>query len=224
VNPINSCVEDNSAAITTIRNDSDGPGADPALEAHVSAIDSRVEDHSAAIASLENKLVINVDSGEFINRNSFVVTRSTPLYRNDPNHSVYRLFDGNASTRAALILTTPGPAGVVFIEFDMGAAVAVSGFRMIPASRILYRFPRDTRLFSGASSSGPWTHIGTSILAASPPSTNDIRVTFPSQSARYFRVVFTNVERDPYADFTRFDFIATQSVDVLESLDTRITQ
>ena len=68
MNPINSCVEDNSAAITTIRNDSDGPGADPALEAHVNAIDSCVEDHSAAIASLENQLVINVDGGEFINR------------------------------------------------------------------------------------------------------------------------------------------------------------
>jgi len=68
VNAINSCVEDNSAAITTLRNDSDGPGADPGLEAHVNAIDSCVEDHSAAIASLENQLVINVDGGEFINR------------------------------------------------------------------------------------------------------------------------------------------------------------
>jgi len=92
VNAIDSCVEDNSGAITTLQNNLDGPGADPALEAHVNAIDSRVEDHSAAIASLENKLVINVDSGEFINRNSFVVTRSTPWYGNDPNHSVYRLF------------------------------------------------------------------------------------------------------------------------------------
>jgi len=198
----------------------DGAAAetDPALEEYVGALDARVE-------GIENKLVITSTSGEIINPNSFVVTDSTPWHMNSPQFSVYSLFDGNSNSR---MLLTPGSTGVAFIELDMGAVVGVGGFIMQPSNvfsgHSLRRFPRDTRLFSGMSSSGPWTQIGMSILEAYPSNTNEIAVTFPSLSSRYFRVVLTDAPADQFVELTQFKFIAAQSIDVLENINTRITQ
>jgi len=200
-------------------------GTDPALEAHVNAINARVEDNSAAIVSIENKLVVYSGGGNIVDTTSLVVTDSTTWY-NAPNQmfDVYNLFDGNSNSRMALKMATSGSTGVAFIELDMGAVVGVGGFIIQPSGAELNRFPRDTRLFSGTSSSGPWTQIGMSIRTASPSNTNEIAVTFPSRSGRYFRVVFTDAPKDAYVDFVQFKFIAIQSIDVLENLNSRITQ
>jgi len=206
---------------------------DPALEAYVGALDARVEGNSDAIGILqdvdarvegiENKLGLTRD---IVDTTSLVVTDSTPLR---PQFSVYSMFDGNSNSR--MIITTDF-TGVAFIELDMGAVVKVGGFIMQPSDFFiennvnysLNRFPRDTRLFSGTSSSGPWTQIGMSILAASPSNTNEISVTFPPRSGRYFRVVLTEtVDEYEYVELTQFKFIAA-AIDVLENINTRITQ
>ena len=89
---------------------------------------------------------------------------------------------------------------------------------------ILTGFPLDTRLYLGQSRSGPWGQIGTSILAASPSNDNEISVTFPSQSYRYFRVDFRDSPGCDFAIFRTFTLLAYREVDRLESIDTRITQ
>ena len=56
-----------------------------------------------------------------------------------------------------------GSNGVAFLEFDTLVVVAMSGLRM-KSDTYINDFPRDTRLFFGMSSSGPWGQIGTSII------------------------------------------------------------
>ena len=99
----------------------------------------------------------------------------------------------------------------------------MSGFRMKPDS-ILTGFPLDTRLYLGQSRSGPWGRIGTSILATSPSNDNEISVTFPSQSFKYFRVDFRDSPGRDFAIFRTFTLLTTQNIDVFETMNTRITQ
>ena len=198
----------------------------PALEERVNALDTRAKDNSTAIVSIENKFVITYDGGEFLDPNSYVVTRSSLWYNHENNgdYDAYKLFDGDENTVTNFIMDNAGVDGVAFTEFEMGEFVHVSGFRMKPRDTYKDRFPRDTRLFSGTSSSGLWTQIGTSILATSPSNDSNIIVEFPSASSRYFRVVFTNAPRDLGCDIITFDLIATQSIDVIENINSRITQ
>jgi len=120
-------------------------------------LDARVGDNSAAIESIENQLIITSASGEFLDPNLYVVTRSSPWYENNVDYGVYKLFDGDESTVTAFIKDMSGVNGVAFAEFEMGEVVRVSGFRMKPRNSYKDRFPRDTRLFSGTSTTGPWT-------------------------------------------------------------------
>jgi len=195
--------------------------ADPALEAHVNAIDARVEDNSAAIVSIENKLVVPIDDPELvgIDQTSVVINNNSPVYQNRSDLSVIHAFDGNASTRCALNLSN----GVAFTEFDMGAVVTVSGFRMKP-DNLLTGFPRDTRLYLGQSRSGPWGQIGRSVLAASPSNENEISFEFTPQSYRYFRVDFRDIQQYTFAIFRTFTLLTTQTMDVFEHINTRISQ
>jgi len=212
--------EDGVNGATGLRGPLGAPGATGATGARGPAGADAETDPAleAAIVSLENKLVITYDGGEFLDPNSYVVTRSSPWSENHADYGVYKLFDGDESTFTAFIKDMSGVNGVAFAEFEMGEVVRMSGFRMKPRNSYKNRFPRDTRLFSGTSSSGPWTQIGTSILATSPSNDNNIIVEFQSASSRYFRVVFTNAGQDQYCDLNTFDLLATQRLDVLKNI------
>jgi len=198
------------------------------IQAIVDIINNRVADNSAAIESIENKLVINLAISDIVDPTPFVVTDSTPWNENGDKWQPSNAFlnDGLTVTNVALLLDVPGPTGFAFMEFDAWAVVAVSGFRIGPHAGVLRRFPRDIHLFAGTSSSGPWTQIGMSILVSAPPNGDKITSIFPSRSARYFRWEFTDVKEDMWAQFDTFTFtlLAAQSIDVLEFVNTRITQ
>ena len=124
---------------------------------------------------------------ELIDPTPFTLTATSTLWSDEKDP--YRMWDGNLSTAASFKMDVPEPEGIVFIEFDAGAAVSVGGFimRFHPDS---YRKPQDIVMFSGTSTSGPWTQIGTSEGISF--SSKSLTVTFPQQSVRYFRVVFSN--------------------------------
>jgi len=126
-------------------------------------------------------------SSELLDPTPFTFTATSTLWtaEEDP----YLMWDGNLSTVPLFKMDVPEPEGIVFIEFDAGAAVSVGGFimRFHPDS---YRKPQDVVMFSGTSTSGPWTQIGTSEGISF--SSKSLTVTFPQQSVRYFRVVFSN--------------------------------
>jgi len=126
-------------------------------------------------------------SSKLLDPTPFTFTATSTLWtaEQDP----YLMWDGNVSTAPLFKMDVPEPEGIVFIEFDAGAAVSVGGFimRFHPDS---YRKPQDIVMFSGTSTSGPWTQIGTSEGISF--SSKSLTVTFPQQSVRYFRVVFSN--------------------------------
>jgi len=170
------------------------------LEARVAALELAVTtlvDHRVAdrfdingntdrIQIIENQLIITPVS-ETVNPTPLTMIATSALW--DENQDPYKKWDGLLDTSTSFKMDAPEPDGVVFIEFDAGAVVSVKGFimRFHPDS---YRAPQDIVIYSGTSTTGPWTQIGTS--DGIPLSSNGIIVPFPSQSVSYFRVVFSN--------------------------------
>jgi len=155
-------------------------------------VDHRVADsfdingNTDRIQIIENQLIITPLS-EMIDPTLFTMIATSELW--DTNQDPYKMWDGRLDTAISFKMDAPEPDGVVFIEFDAGAVVTVKGFimRFYPDS---YRAPQDIVIYSGTSTTGPWTQIGTS--NGIPLSSNGMIVPFPSQLVRYFRVVFSN--------------------------------
>jgi len=160
------------------------PGdGDLTLEERLAAIELVIKSNTALIATLVDH---RVSESETVDPTPFTMIATSELW--DENQDPYKMWDGLLYTSTSFKMDAPEPDGVVFIEFDAGAVVSVNGFimRFYPADRA----PQDIVIYSGTSTTGPWTQIGTS--DGIPLSSNSMIVPFPSQSVRYFRVVFSN--------------------------------
>lgn len=217
--------------IRNIQASVNGLGADISVKADVETLEATYEAMGIDIQTLQAQvdgLGGAVELG-IVDSTSFVVTDSSLWHANSSTFQPSNLFDGNASTVTALFLDVANSTGSAFMEFDAGAVVAVRGFRMVPLGGWMHRFPWDTRILAATSSSGLWTPSGTLQLEESPPNTDEIDTTFPSVSSWYFRMEYTNVARDPYAQFNTLALLtsdgggATTSPALQAQVDDNIT-
>eukprot|EP00962_Isochrysis_galbana_P022382 scaffold6704_cov137-Isochrysis_galbana.AAC.4 len=74
------------------------------------------------------------------------------------------LLDGNDTAATALELVN----GVAFIELDALTTIDVVGFVSAASVNQLDAYPRTIRVYTAASSSGPWSLKGTQVLTSSP--------------------------------------------------------
>ena len=178
----------------------------------------------ARVAALE-RAVFSVPN-TYIDGILFVITDATcssslaTIEWDDPGIAKFapdKLFDDDHSSSARFYLDAESnTTGFLFVEFDAGSVIDISGFAMQHLynnrfyTETQYYVPGTTRLMARLSNSDPWTTIKTFILDSQPTTADPIQVLFQSQSYRYFRfefdAIYEPVPGDAESQYNVYEF------------------